>query len=287
MTKHSSQSGKKSGVTAFEIGVDNITIPLNTLHPQPVAAFSTDKTDVCVGSSFLFTDNTNPLDGTTTQWNWTLDNGTANNTPSFTYTYPSTGTYNVSLFIFNSNGCRSTTATKTVSVNPFPAINAGPDKFVLEGGQVMLTPALAISGGTVTYLWTPPTGLNDPTAAFPIASPKDDITYTLTVTSDKGCAARPDDVFVKVLKAPAVPNIFSPNGDGIHDRFEIKYLETYPGATIDIYNRYGQLVYHSAGYAKPWDGTVNGKDVPVGTYYYVIDPKNNRAKIAGYVDVIR
>ena len=56
---------------------------------------------------------------------------------------------------------------------------------------------------------------------------------------------------------------------------------------IDIYNRYGQLVFHSVGYATQWDGKVNGKDVPVGTYYYVIDPKNGRKKLAGYVDVIR
>ena len=267
--------------------VHDTTIILNTLHPQPVASFNTDKTDVCIGGDFMFTDNTNPLDGTTTQWNWTLDDGNVKNTPTFTYTYAATGTYNAGLFIFNSNGCRSTTANKTVFVNPYPAVNAGPDKFVLEGGQVTLTPALSIGAGNVTYLWTPPTGLNNPAAAFPVASPTDDITYTLTVTSDKGCAARPDQVFVKVLKAPAVPNIFSPNGDGIHDRFEIKYLETYPGTTIDIYNRYGQLVYHSVGYTRPWDGTVNGKDVPVGTYYYVVDPKNGRKKIAGYVDVIR
>ena len=51
--------------------------------------------------------------------------------------------------------------------------------------------------------------------------------------------------------------------------------------------RYGQPVFHSVGYTTPWDGKINGKDAPVGTYYYVIDPKNGRSKLAGYVDIIR
>lgn len=261
-------------------------IKLNTIHPQPLAAFTTDKIDVCIGGSFNFTDRTDPLDGTITQWNWTLDDGNVRNTPVFTYTYGAEGSYKVGLFTFNSHGCRSTTANTTVYVNPYPGANAGPDKFVLEGGQVMLTPAVP-AGINVTYLWSPAATLNNATISNPLASPKDDITYTLVVTSDKGCAARPDQVFVKVLKMPAIPNIFSPNGDGIHDRWGIEHLNTYPGATIDVYNRYGQLVFHSVGYNTQWDGKANGKDVPVGTYYYVIDPKNGRKKIAGYVDVIR
>lgn len=183
------------------------------------------------------------------------------------------------------NGC-SNFIERTIEVYPDPVVNAGPDKVVLEGGQVILTPALNASGPAVTYLWSPIDGLNNPAISSPVASPKDDITYTLTVITDKGCTDD-DQVFVKVLKGPLIPNIFSPNGDRIHDTWDIPYLESYPGCTIDLYNRYGQLVYHSIGYSTPWDGKVKGKDVPVGTYYYVIDPKNGRSKLTGYVDVIR
>jgi gliding motility-associated-like protein len=142
------------------------------------------------------------------------------------------------------------------------------------------------AGFPVTYTWTPPTGLNNANAPDPIASPIDDITYTMKVTSDKGCTTS-DQVFVKVLKKPAIPNIFSPNGDGIHDKWVIGFLDTYPGCTVEIFNRYGQRIYHSIGYSIPWDGTINGKPVPVGTYYYIVDPKNGRQKMTGYVDVVR
>ena len=182
------------------------------------------------------------------------------------------------------NNC-SSYIEQTIAVNPTPNALAGPDKTVLEGGVVQLTPALN-AGFPVTYTWTPPTGLNNPNAPDPLASPVDDITYTMKVTSDKGCTSS-DQVFVKVLKKPEIPNIFSPNGDGIHDRWVIAFLETYPGCTVEVFNRYGQRIYYTVGYTTPWDGTINGKPVPVGTYYYIVDPKNGRQKQAGYVDIVR
>jgi gliding motility-associated-like protein len=188
-------------------------------------------------------------------------------------------------YTFNANNGCSSYKDQTIEVYPVPTANAGPDKFVLEGGVATLTPAVN-AGYPVTYSWTPATWLDNSEIETPKSSPLSDISYTLTVTSDKGCRSS-DNVFVKVLKAPLIPNIFSPNNDGVHDKWEISYLASYPGCTVDIYNRYGQLIYHSVGYDKPWDGTVNGKQSPVGTYYYIIDPKNGRKKMSGYVDVIR
>ena len=156
---------------------------------------------------------------------------------------------------------------------------------MLEGGQTQLTP-LNNNTMPVTFRWRPATYLSDSTVQSPIARPPDDIYYTYVITTDKGCSAQ-DVVFVKVLKAPIVPNIFSPNGDGVHDTWVLPYLDSYPGCTVEVVNRYGQSVFRSVGYTTPWDGTVNGKPVPVGTYYFVIDPKNGRKRLAGYVDIIR
>jgi gliding motility-associated-like protein len=194
------------------------------------------------------------------------------------------GTHTLRYTYTASSSC-SNYQEQVITVNPTPTADAGPDKFVLEGGSVQLTPVLN-AGFPVSYLWTPATALDNPNSPDPMASPTDDITYTLKVSTSKGCNTS-DQVFVKVLKKPEVPNIFSPNGDGVHDTWIIKYLESYPGCTVEIFNRYGQQIFFSKGYSKPWDGTVNGKPMPVGTYYYIVDPKNGRQRVAGYVDIIR
>ncbi len=267
--------------------VDNKTIALTTVHPQPTGAFSVNKPDVCVGQSFTFTDNSNPAGGITTQWTWNMGNaGTPPTGAVVTYTYPAAGTYNVTLISTNSFGCRSTVATRTVTVNPYPTVNAGPDLFILEGGSDTLVPIIT-NDINPTYLWTPNQYfLSSNTIRNPVVKGVDDITYTLVVTGRGGCA-RQDDVFIKVLKGPEIPNIFSPNGDGVHDKWIIKYLDTYPGGTVEIFNRYGQLIFRSVGYGTPWDGTIDGKPVPIGTYYYIVNPKNGRKTMSGYVDVIR
>ena len=71
------------------------------------------------------------------------------------------------------------------------------------------------------------------------------------------------------------------------DVLRIKYLESYPGAEIDVFNRYGQIVFHSVGYEIDWDGTYQGRALPVGTYYYIINPKNGRQIISGSVTIIK
>jgi len=181
------------------------------------------------------------------------------------------------------NGC-SNYKEQTIDVFALPVVNAGPDRGMLQYGSTVLLGSA--TGNGLTYLWTPNVAINNPALAKPTVSPPTDQLYTLSVTTSDGCTAS-DEVMVNILKAPVIPNIFSPNGDGVHDKWDIPYLSTYVGCTVDIYNRYGQLIYHSIGYDNAWDGTVNGKQVPVGTYYYVIDPKNGRSRISGYVDVIR
>ena len=202
----------------------------------------------------------------------------------FNPTTAGNGTHTIQYTYTGTNGCVNS-VSQTIDVNPTPIANAGPDKFVLEGGVVTLTPAVNASY-PITYTWTPPLGLSNPNISNPLASPPDDQTYTLTVTSDKGCSTS-DQVFVKVLKSLVIPNVFSPNGDNINDKWDIRYLESYPGCTVDVYNRYGQVIFHSVGYSTPWDGTYKGKPVPTGSYYYIIDPKNGRSKYAGFVDVLR
>lgn len=84
-----------------------------------------------------------------------------------------------------------------------------------------------------------------------------------------------------------IPNTFTPNGDGVNDTWDIKYLNSYPLCTVQIFTRWGQSVYSSIGYGAPWDGTYRGAALPSGTYYYVINLKNNTQLLSGFVAIIR
>jgi gliding motility-associated-like protein len=194
------------------------------------------------------------------------------------------GTHTI-VYQFNAaNGCTSIDSQR-ITVHPSPVVNAGPDRSLLDGGNVQLL--ATATGAGLTYAWTPTTNVDNPTSLQPRVSPLDDITYTLTAVTTNNCRAS-DAVFVRVLKDLKVPNAFSPNGDGIFDRWLIEYLDSYPGAVVEVFNRYGQQVYRSENYdARGWDGTMNGKPLPIGTYYYIINPKNGRKQIQGSVTIIR
>ncbi|MGF7074118.1 gliding motility-associated C-terminal domain-containing protein [Mucilaginibacter sp. R-33] len=94
-------------------------------------------------------------------------------------------------------------------------------------------------------------------------------------------------VAVTVPEKIIVPNTFTPNADGYNDTWFIPGLLSYTNCTVNIYNRYGAIMYRSVGYQQPWDGTSNGKTVPAGAYYYVIDTKSSSGKLNGEVTVLR
>lgn len=85
-----------------------------------------------------------------------------------------------------------------------------------------------------------------------------------------------------------IPEGFSPNQDEINDRFVIPDLFRYPQNTLKIYNRWGVLVYEKANYDNTWDGTAENplygdEELPVGTYFYLLDLGLDQEPIRGYV----
>ena len=88
-------------------------------------------------------------------------------------------------------------------------------------------------------------------------------------------------------KSIIIPNVFSPNGDNVNDKWVIRGLVEYEECRVEIYNRYGQLLFQSFGYRQPWDGTYKGQAMPVATYYYIINLKPGEAPLSGSVTVLR
>ncbi|MBX2934871.1 MAG: gliding motility-associated C-terminal domain-containing protein [Ferruginibacter sp.] len=264
---------------------NDTSIVINTIHPQPITAFELSKTNVCLGDAIFFSDSTNSMDGITVQWNWDLGNGITKDSATFTYTYPNTNTYNISLFTINSHGCKSNLLTKQLTVNPYPVANAGPDRVMLEGGRITID--ATATGVNQQYTWWPPLYLDNTTVLKPnCIDAKDDITYTFTVTTAGGCSAT-DEMFVDVLKIPRIPNTFSPNNDGINDFWEIQFLNEYKNNHTQVFTRAGQLVFECKGVYKPWNGTYKGKPLPIDTYFYIIEPGDGREPFTGYVTIIK
>jgi len=247
-----------------------------TVYTKPVVALTNNGVTICSTDSIQL----GASGGTSYSWSpgKTLSDSTSANPiakPTDTTAYI--------VKAYNNNGCY-TADTLTINVLKKAIANAGPNRVIFEGQSVKLNGSEKY--GNIFY-WTPTTALSDPNSLTPMADPTDDITYTLHVTSTNNCGIDSSSVFVKVYKKITIPNTFSPNNDGINDYWDIDALITYPDCVLAVFNRYGQQVYHSIGYNKPWNGKYNGEFLPAGTYYYVLDLKNNTPKISGWVLIVR
>ncbi len=188
-------------------------------------------------------------------------------------------------YIFTSNNNCADTGYNNITIFPTPQVDYGGNKNVLEGEAVTLNP-ISISGTGFSFNWTPATFLNNSSSSAPICTPNQDIAYSINILSSNGCKSN-EQLTVKVLRDFIVPNTFTPNGDGINDKWTISNINFYPGCRIEVFNRYGQIIFDTKNNLGDWDGTYNGSPVPQGTYYYIIDLNGTRPSKKGYVTVIR
>jgi len=172
--------------------------------------------------------------------------------------------------------------TFVAHVTAIPEIVFGNNEVIYPGGSIKLNPV--ITGDVVSYQWVPKAGLNDSDIKQPIASPVITTTYHLTVKTAGGCQATASTIITVINQ---VPNTFTPNSDGVNDTWNLDFLTGYPDCTVDVFSRYGQLVYHSQGYSNAFNGNYNGKPLPTGTYYYIIHLKSSNQDLAGFLTIMR
>ncbi len=175
--------------------------------------------------------------------------------------------------------------TVVISVYPLTGIDVTEDTFIVKGTFLQLE---ATGGPFSAYRWEPATGLDNNIIYNPVASPQETTMYTVYGTSEYGCEES-DSVLIEVIENLEAYNVFSPNGDGINDFFDIENAVRFPEMVVEVYNRWGALLFSTRGYddASRWDGTAHGKDAPLGTYYYVIIPYSGAEPITGNVTIIR
>jgi gliding motility-associated-like protein len=160
------------------------------------------------------------------------------------------------------------TSTVTIGIKPNPVVNAGPDKTIVDGASVQLDGSAT---NATSVLWTPAASLTNANTFTPIAKPSVTTTYTMTVNNNDGCTSTDDAVVTVIPYCVKVMNAFTPNGDGINDRWLVTNGNACTNQiNVKVFNRYGAVVYENDNYQNDWDGKYKGKPVPDGTYYYVI-----------------
>ena len=173
----------------------------------------------------------------------------------------------------------------TVDLYPETGLYVTRDTFVINGHSMQLE---AFGGPFDQYRWEPETGLDNNTIPNPTATPTEPTWYFAFALNGYGCE-EVDSVFIDVIEDILPYNVFTPNGDGINDYFEIRNSDRFPEMLVEIYSRWGDQLYSTVGYGtgNQWDGTARGQDVPVGTYYYIIVPYPGANPISGNVTIIR
>lgn len=227
---------------------------------------------------------------------WSFGDGSNATDSATTHRYTVPGTYDVTLTQVNPQGCTGdTTLIDAVTVLPgaVAVIAATPNPTDVEHSTVTLN-GTGSTTDIVTWWWD--LGAVEPlTSAAPSLSvefPAEPGNYPvmLVVTSVDGCVDTVRSVVSITLSGDIeMPNVFSPNGDGSNDRFvPLDYVGT-PGL-LEIYNRWGQLVFSTSALAQGWDGHApGGSDVPAGTYFYTVAPLDTDGGEArsGHVTLVR
>ncbi len=189
-------------------------------------------------------------------------------TPTTTTTYTVTAR--------DKDNCFTSTATVAVKVNPIPTVDAGPDQVLTVGSSMQLK--TKTSADVITWDWTLPYTLSCASCPEPLAKPRSTTTYRVDVTNAGGCRAS-DDITISVICNNGnfyLPNTFSPNNDGMNDRFYPRGTGIARIKSFRIYNRWGEVIFEKINFnandpAAGWDGTYKGKKLPPDVFIYTCD----------------
>jgi gliding motility-associated-like protein len=224
---------------------------------------------------------------TAKSWKWDIESIGQSASPSpVNVIYQQSGTYNIQLSYVSSEGCGSLTGTQSVTIFAAPKADAGSDVYINAGSFAPLEPRMSPPNAFL-YEWTPSIGLSDPKIHNPVCTPLTDTIYAMRVWDKTTLCHSTDSVRVIILDQKRIPNTFTPNNDGINDLWELKFLERCMECRAEVYNTSGMIVWRSTPGKSFWDGRLNGRDLPVGTYYFVIKMAGDNTPVTGFVTIIR
>ncbi|MEI6765952.1 MAG: PKD domain-containing protein [Bacteroidota bacterium] len=220
---------------------------------------------------------------------WDFGDGTsASNITNAIHVYAASGSYPVTVTITFPNGCQMVlSSTANISIYPVPTAGFSTDtNNVLAGDPIQFTDESL--GVNLIYYWNfgdAVTGTDqNPIHAYDYAGTYDVIQI---VSTPNGCS---DTAYgtINVAEDILLPNVFTPNGDGVNDQFEI-IARGFTDYNLLIYNRWGKKVWENTNPAVFWNGKVGKEDAADGVYYYVLEvtARGHDSKYNGTVTIIR
>jgi gliding motility-associated-like protein len=292
----------EAGSCTLPASSNNITNIIFLSYQTPsVVITSSAQTPVCSGTSVSFTAAPTPVAGNVI-YQWKVNGIPAGNgLPTFT-TNTLSNNDKISCDITNtSTPCLANTNATSNVISASIIDNSGPPltvsisasaNSIYEGTLVSFVAVPSNASMVNNYQWQV-NGINAANGnsyTFSTNQLKNNDEVTCIITSTDACSmpvtSSPIKITVQLLNV-AIPNTFSPNGDGVNDFWSIPALSNYPNCSVKIFTRYGLAIYDTKGYGKPWDGTYKGKVLPVSTYYYIVKLDNKTPPFSGYVTIIR
>ena len=246
---------------------------VNITVAEPIFLTIPANADICVGKDLRL----NVSGASSYQW---IKNTTGlSNTqgPDVVANPLSTSTYTV--VGYDAVQCYSDTASIIVQVRALPTVNAGADKEVVYGSEVLLSPAA--SSDVVKWNWLPADYLSCDKCPSPVSKPFSAMEYIVEVRNNYDCAAR-DTILVKASCSAGdiyIPTGFTPNDDGLNDRFTVNGSGVRI-TSLRIYNRWGTVIFQRRNFlpndmSSAWNGTYRGVEAPAGAYIYFVEMECN------------
>ena len=188
-----------------------------------------------------------------------------------------TGNY---YYILNtSRYCSDDTAVVSVTVYDLPAIVNSYDTNIHQGEQVTLSTPYNTN---YQYSWTNNSGFSGSTSEETVTPETSTVYFLEVMDNNTGCK---DTASLGVAVADlqlVIFNTFTPNNDGINDKWIITNINQFSDNQVEVFNRTGNLVFKQKNYDNTWNGSFEGKTVPAGTYYYIITTDNAGTKFYTY-----
>ena len=236
----------------------------------PKASFVYDS--YCVNKPITFTNQSIVTTSGPVNYAWSDNNGNSSTGSNASFTYSSVGGYSVKLKVIP-QVCPNI-ADSSTKVIPVESAIPGVRYPRIDAVVNNPTPLQARSFGSA-YLWSPGTGISNTAIANPTVKIKTESNYTVQITVVSGCTTT-DTVLVRAFDVNIyVPNVFSPNGDGINDVLYVNLINIKQLKFFRIYDRWGKKLFETNDPTQGWDGKTNGVLQHIDTYTWVAEAVDN------------